>query len=196
MMIQQSPTRHVRTSSKVVLLSGLSDPRTCALSQIQIDFLRAIKMSADEKLLLNFPYLPEHAGHVQSPSLLAASWANTVQFLQASRNKYRSAATAHWNALVDSCDRLHVITLSCGLEILNGCLVAGRRPGKLQVVALGPVARARPTAPHKLVQGSHDYISKPFFRNTEIVLQGVGHMDYLQHSHTIDVVNEILEQEG
>ena len=194
MIIDREPTNHAPTERKIALLSGLSDPESCALSEVQRRFLDQLTVCDNEKVRSNFPYRPDDCLPRTMPSLLSASWANGRQFWLASGDRYRTAATRHWNALVQSCDELTVITLSCGLEILNSCLVAGLRPKSLRIISLGPVARARPSAVHTLIQGSRDYISKPFFQKIEIALPGVGHLNYLDNVKTVEIVNQLLRQ--
>lgn len=194
MIVDRNPASHLPTRRKFALLSGLSDPESCALSDVQQQFLRQLPVDDTEKVLANFPYQPGDGSPRRSPSLICASWANGRQFWQASGRRYREAATRHWDALVGSCDDLTVITLSCGLEILNSCLVAGVRPAKLRIISLGPVARARPRAAHTLIQGSRDYVSKAFFWTPEVTLPGVAHLNYLDSQQTIELINQILRQ--
>ncbi|MEA2339299.1 MAG: hypothetical protein QOE82_3306, partial [Thermoanaerobaculia bacterium] len=60
------------------------------------------------------------------------------------------------------------------------------------VFALGPVARARPNAPHTIVQGTRDPITKLYFRSGDVALPGVGHMNYLEDSRALELVNTFL----
>jgi hypothetical protein len=185
MILSEPPARHPFTPLKVVLLSGLSDPSTCALSAAQTRFLASLAAPEESKIYWNFPYLPS-PGARRDPPLWLASLRNLRQFLQASRPAYR----AHWHALAASAESLVVITGSCGLEIFNHCLEAGDPVGHL--FALGPVARARPAVPHTLVQGTRDPFSRVFFRKCDVELPGVGHMTYLGDSRVQRLVNDYL----
>jgi hypothetical protein len=198
MILSEPPARHPFTASKVVLLSGLADPATCALSPIQRRFLDAIDAPAESKVYWNFPYVPSTRPRAHPP-LWLASIRNYAQFLRASKPAYRDRARVHWRALLESTESLVVITGSCGLEILNHCVedgddcVDGGSAGRIaHVFALGPVARARPNAPHTIVQGTRDPITKLYFRSGDVALPGVGHMKYLEDSRALELVNTFL----
>ncbi|MCA9093346.1 MAG: hypothetical protein KDA68_07660 [Planctomycetaceae bacterium] len=194
MIFKHPPAQHQKTRRKVVLLSGLSDPRSCALSPIQTAFLKSVRANETEKILLNFPYLSQFGESRVTPSLLSASISNTFQFFRASGKAYREAATPHWNGLVDACEELTVITLSCGLEILNSCLISGRRPALIHVVSLGPVARNRPSVPHTIIRGERDFFSRPFFRRVDHLLPGIGHLNYLESAAVAEIVNDVVNR--
>ncbi|HWW61130.1 MAG TPA: hypothetical protein VN181_07175, partial [Thermoanaerobaculia bacterium] len=95
----------------------------------------------------------------------------------------------HWRALADATESLVVITGSCGLEILNQS--SDERDPIEHVIALGPVARSRPRAPHTLVQGTRDPFSKFFFRRCDVELPGVGHMNYLEDERVLRLTHQL-----
>jgi len=192
MILCKEPTRHAFTTGKVVLLSGLSDPATCALSAVQRQFLAALRVPETWKVYWNFPYVPCPESRPLPPPLWRASWHNLRQFVLASRQAYRRAARRHWEALRSSTEDLVVIALSCGLEIVNACLSDVGGCPRVRLVALGPVAWRIPRIPHVLIQGERDYISKVFFRKVDMVLPGVGHLAYFQHPRVLHFVNEYL----
>ncbi len=192
MIVFQAPVSHPVTPLKVVLLSGLSDPTTCALSPEQVRFLEALEVPESCKLYWNFPYIPCPEKARRAPPLWLASLRNTRQFLEASRLAYRSAARGHWQSLTASTDKLVVITLSCGLEILNQCLSGDGIGSRIHVFALGPVARRAPSVPCTLVRGARDLLSRCFFRTSDLVVPGVGHMDYLRNNKVLELLNEHL----
>ncbi len=191
MILSEPPVQHPFTTRKVVLLSGLADPATCALSPIQRRFLDAIGAPAESKVYWNFPYVPSTPPRTHPP-LWLASIRNYAQFLRASKPAYRDRARVHWRALLESTDSLVVITGSCGLEILNHCVEDRDADRIAHVFALGPVARARPNAPHTIVQGTRDPITKLYFRRGDVALPGVGHMKYLEDSRALELVNTFL----
>lgn len=188
-MIDHPPVRHPLTPLKVVLLSGLSNPQSCALSPAQTGFLAALDVAEEAKVYWNFPYVPGEAW--RTTPLWLASWRNYRQYRLASRDAYRLNAQRHWRALVRSTERLVVITLSCGIEIVNQCVDIDDTRRDIHIIALGPVAHARPTLPHTLVQGSRDSISKFFFNDADVVIDGVGHMDYLGDRQVAELCNNI-----
>ncbi len=191
MLVNEPAVRHPFTPSKVVLLSGLSDPATCALSESQRRFLGSLRVPEPSKIYWNFPYIPD-AREWRRPPLWLASVRNTQQFALASRPAYRDAARRHWRALADSAGELLVITLSCGLEIVNQCLDPGVIGPPVRVIALGPVAHGLPPVPCTLVQGARDYVSKLFFRKNHASITGVGHMNYLESPEVAEIVDRHL----
>jgi hypothetical protein len=191
MLVHQQEFQHPFTPAKVVLLSGLSDPTTCALTPVQQQFLSALHVPEAWKVYWNFPYVPCPGEPGQTP-LWRASWQNFRQFVLASRRSYRTAARRHWQALVRSTEELFVITLSCGLEILNNSLSAHWPIPRVHVFALGPVAWRKPRVGHTLIQGASDAISKLFFRKVDVLLPGVGHMNYFQHESVFRLIDEAL----
>ena len=193
MIVFNPPVVHPSTPLKVVLLSGLSDPTSCALSQSQQQFLDRLSVPRDSKIYANFPYLPPDRAEQASIPLPLAGWRNLSQFLRAGKSPYREHAVAHWNSLVGSCDGLLVITISCGLEILNACLSTGTRPAAMEVLALGPIAWNRPPVPHILVRGSRDYVINPLFRSVDIVLPRVGHLNYLNNPAVIELAEQRIQ---
>lgn len=196
-MIVYSPSvEHPHAPLKVVLMSGLSDPTCCALSPVQRRFLDALNLPAESRIDANFPYLPGVRNEQRPISLWIASWNNWNQFRSAARVPYRDHARRHWQALVKSCDRLLVITLSCGLEILNVCLASGEIPAQIDVLALGPVAWKRPPVSHLLVRGSRDRVLNPAFREVDQVLPGLGHLDYFQSPTVLELARHRLERLG
>jgi hypothetical protein len=193
MIVLQPPTLHAWSRLKIVLLSGLSDPTSCALSQTQQEFLRRLVSPSESKVFANFPYHPPDRDTQASVPLLLASWRNLSQFRRAMHSPYREHALQHWQSLVNSCEELFVITLSCGLEILNVCLSTGVRPEKIDVLALGPVARQRPPVPHLLVRGQRDWIVNPWFREVDLRVPDLGHLDYLKSPRIVELAQTRID---
>jgi hypothetical protein len=186
MLIARPATHHPDTPLKIAILSGLSDPSTCALSDTQRDFLLRLDAPHSAKVFRNFPYVD--SAPPRDPGLLIASWRNTQQFIDASNPKTIEHTRRHWRALRDSCDALLIITLSCGLEILRHCI--GENEGAVHVLALGPVARALPALPCTLVRGTRDPIARIFFDDA-VVVPKLGHLDYFTSSTVLEIANDL-----
>ena len=186
-LVTRDAVRHPYTPVKIAILSGLSDPSTCALSDAQRAFMSRLEIDEASKVDRNFPYV-DCATPRRDPNLLVASWRNTQQFIGASRRSYIGHARRHWRALRDSADTLLIITLSCGLEILRHVV---DRDDTTHVLALGPVARALPPVPCTIVQGTRDPISRFFFKDAH-VLPGLGHLDYFRNGAVLDIANGLL----
>jgi hypothetical protein len=190
-LLRAEPVRHWHTRRKLVFISGLSDPTTCALSEQQRRFLASLAMEESAKVYANFPFFPCADRPYRMPPLWLASWRNFQAFRRACSEKYLRLASPHWQALRASSDELLVVTLSCGLEIVNR--LHERNPGPpLEVVALGPVAWRRPTGTHTLVQGSWDWISARFFAAPDVTISGLGHMSYLADCRVMALIQERL----
>lgn len=192
MMVHRTPTCHAFSPVKVAILSGLSDPATCALTAVQQRFLDALDVPADWKVRLNFPYVPSCSTPRPAPPLWRASMQNLRQFLIAGRVEYRQAAHRHWESLRRSCEHVVIVALSCGYEIIRQCLRIPATLAPSHVIALGPVGWQSATFSCTFVQGSRDYLSKCFFRAADIVLPGLGHIGYLEHPRVIQLTNELL----
>lgn len=185
MLVMRDSTRHAYTPMKLAIVSGLSDPSTCALSDIQRDFLTRVDAPESAKVDRNFPFVDTRAPR-RDPHLLVASWRNTTQFFAASQRTYVEHAKRHWRALRDSTDTLFVITLSCGLEIVRNVL---EKDDHAHILALGPVARALPHVPCTLIRGTRDPISRFFFRQA-VVIPNLGHLDYFRSNDVLRITNE------
>jgi pimeloyl-ACP methyl ester carboxylesterase len=199
MLLAREAVRHPRTTLKVALLSGLSDPSTCALTPGQRAFLGSLDAPPEARIDRNFPYL-DSGEPPTAPPLWLASVRNGLQYLRASNVDVVSHARRHWHALRASADRLVIITLSCGLEILRHCIDPANDERAVHILALGPVARGLPSLPCTIVQGSRDPISSAFFRPRpsssdrvrHITLEGLGHLDYLRHPSVRQFANELI----
>jgi hypothetical protein len=192
MLFHRAPYQHSFTARKVVVMSGLSDPLTCALNEEQTKFVDALPIKDEEKLRWNFPYVPCPDRAFQAPHLWLASYRNLRHFLTASTRAFRHTARPHWHALLESTPELIVLTLSCGMEILNGLQRISNGQARVRVIGLGPVAWHKPRWPHYVIQGESDWLSRSFFRKADVRIAGVGHMDYFRHPQVFHRVCEQL----
>ena len=180
MVYSQPPADYPFTPAKIVLLTGLSNPRSCALSDIQLTFLSSLDVPESWKVYRNFPWVD---GEDQSPlpPLWKASLHNAWQFLLASTPLFRRIARPHWDAMLRTTEHLFVLTGSCGLQIVN-CLQHGRASSvpRIDVLGFGPVAWRAPKLSCRLVQGDGDALSRLLFRKVDYRLAGLGHMRYLE----------------
>jgi hypothetical protein len=190
-LFESPQTSHAWMPRKVVFVSGLSDPATCALTAEQQAFLRALPVEEAAKVGWNFPFVACD-GPRGSPPLWLAGWRNYRQFRAVSGEAYRRLGEPHWRSLRESTDQLCVITLSCGLEIVNCFLDPERDAKHVRVIALGPVARRRPAVPHTLIQGRADWISRRYFRAADVTISAVDHMDYVTHPDVLTCVRDRL----
>lgn len=190
MIYSRPPADHPTTPVKIALLTGLSNPWSCALSDVQRAFMASLHFPEEWKVYRNFPWIAAE-DPAAPPPLWRASFHNGWQFLAASTPLYRRFAKAHWEALLRSTDHVLIIAGSCGLQIAT-CLLAGRPACATQIDMLGygPVAWRRPPARCRLVQNERDSVSHCFFRKTEVRLAGSGHMNYLDDQRLIEIAEQ------
>ena len=190
MVYSRAPADYPFTPAKIVLLTGLSNPRSCALSDIQRTFLRSLEVPESWKVYRNFPWV-DGEDRSPLPPLWKASLHNGWQFLLASTPLFRRMAAPHWDAMLRTTGHLLVITGSCGLQIVN-CLHQGRasRAPQVDVLGFGPVAWRSPRVCCRLVQGEGDTLSRLLFRKVDHRLAGVGHMRYLEDQRMKEITEE------
>lgn len=198
MLVSRPAAAHPWSPRKIAILSGLSDPSTCALSKVQRKFLDALETPASTKVFRNFPWI--EADDVRpEPPILRASWQNVRQYLGAERPAFVAQARRHWRALRESTDARLILALSCGFEILRHLIDEYDDPETLTILALGPVARAWPDFPCTLLYGSRDPIARVFSPRWSSTLPSriidiptVGHLDYFGNADVLRIANELL----
>jgi hypothetical protein len=193
-LIHVAPTAvHPWSPSKLVWLSGASDPRTCALSSAQLDLLESC--GPTDVCARNFPYVePRRWAGRRPPGLLLASTSNVLQFALASTPLFRRATGRHWAALCASTQQLLVVAGSCGAQFLRQLEPITPLDVALHSLALGPVAWRAPRSLELAVIGGRDRIARiveGMPRAVEVVRPaGVGHMGYLADESVRRVVRE------
>ena len=190
MIYSHDAADHPITPVKIAFLTGLSNPWSCELSAVQQTFMAALRFPEGWKVCRNFPWIAAGNPATATP-LWRASFHNGWQFLAASTPLYRRVAQPHWDALLRSADHVFIIAGSCGLQIIN-CLLAGSPPKKtrIDVLGFGPVAWRRPRVRYRLVQNEGDAVSRCFFRKSEALLAGTGHMNYLDDERLTRIVEQ------
>jgi hypothetical protein len=191
MIICQPPVQHPYSPVKVAFLTGLSNPKSCALSALQKQFMARLELPQTYKVHSNFPYHPCQ-GEENEP-LWKASIANTRQFLQLRRAYYRQHLRGHLDSFAASCDKLILLTGSSGLSLLNVALTDTANKKMAHVFAFGPVAWQLPKVSCTLIQGSQDYLSRWFFKNVDYRIDGLNHLDYLCHPEVFSVINQSIK---
>jgi hypothetical protein len=166
---------------RILLLTGQSSFRSSRLTESQSDLLRALgDQLAAEPLFLGFPFHSALDVPDREPPLTAAALRNTWQYLwsRTDRTFQRTIARALQPWLDATCERLFVLTGSCGLQMLCSAWPELRDAGRLRVVALGP-ACWRPNLPDLFtIQGRSDYWSRLLYRGPVSSYCAGGHLDY------------------
>jgi hypothetical protein len=162
---------------QVILLTGRSDPRHCALSPSQQAFLD-LAVPRQHQVPTNFPYDAVTTPYRATP-LLAASLRNGTAYFG---SRSRSFARRHAGRLIEIVEsREHTLILcgSCGLELFNNLHLPASLMARMRLFAFGPVARRRPTCDHLLVGSPKDRLSRWFFPAPDHWVD-CTHLDYLQ----------------
>ena len=145
---------------QVTFLTGQSDPRSCALTPAQVDFLTALPAPRESQATVNFPYDPA-TPPARAISLVRASWHNVRQFLAARQPTWAERHRPCVRDLLARAERTLFIAGSCGIELLSALRLDPAEHARIAVLALGPVAR-RSEWPFDLTvaQGRRDWISR------------------------------------
>lgn len=180
-LLDQPPRLHPATQLKIAIVTGLSNSSSCCLSAAQTEFLSKLEVATQCKVAMNFPFLAQDdllvGKSLRTPNIVQASVANGWQFWQSRRIALR--ARPHWQALLESCQQLLLITGSCGLQIaIDGLRSWKACHDRIKVLALGPVAISKPEFEVTSVRGERDWISKPFCRRPDHLVSGLNHLGY------------------
>lgn len=177
---------------QVILLTGQSDPRCCALSPLQKAFLDQ-SVHADAQVLTNFPYDPSSASYRATP-LMTASIRNAWQYFRSRSPSFRTRHASRIIGLIERRERTIVLAGSCGLELFNNVSLPSPLLERIRLFAFGPVARRRPDCEHLLVGSRKDWLSRCFFPMPDRWVD-CTHMDYLRAPAVRTLWNEFVGHE-
>lgn len=162
---------------QVILLTGQSDPRSCALSPLQQTFLDQ-SVPREAQLPINFPYDPASPPYRATP-LLIASIRNGLQFFRSRSRAFGKQHADGITGLIERRSRTIFLIGSCGLELLNNLNLPSSLNDRIRLFAFGPVARRRPDYEHVLVGSRKDWLSRCFFPSPDHWVD-CNHLDYLR----------------
>lgn len=195
-ILQQPPSSYHWLPVRIVIVTGLSNPTTCRLTEHQKSIVTEVEGASDFFVPWNFPFLPDSVltGSVprSEPTLLTAAIANGLQFLRSRTEGYRRAAEPHWNAVLNSSGRMILITGSCGIQLAAASGVLRSAAGRIKAIALGPTGGTDAVFPVTTVQGDRDWISRRWYRQVDHPVPEAGHMDYWEHPEVRERVQSWL----
>jgi hypothetical protein len=177
---------------QIAFLTGQSDARGCALSNVQSDFLA--RLDATHAVPRNFPYDTGTRPFTPTP-LLSASFSNARQYWASRLRAFRERHRPGVEQMIEGADRSLLLVGSCGLELFNNLALTRALLDRVVVFAYGPVARRRPDCEAVLVQGRRDFISRCWFRHVDLRVDA-GHMDYLARDEVLQHCRTMLAQLG
>lgn len=181
------------TPVKVGWISGVSRPRSRALSDEQRQFIEWLPVPDAWKLRTNFPY-GAAAESYRPTSLLLASTVNAARFALAVQPQRRRSRVRHWQALKASCDELLLVASSCGSQIAAGLEAAAPHGARLDLLVFGGVDLGARRRTNLRVRGDRDRVARIFSGRSDVVLAGVGHMDYATSPDALEVAEAWIEQ--
>jgi hypothetical protein len=177
---------------QVAFLTGQSDPRRCALSEVQQTFID--RLAPIPRVPRNFPYDVASPPFAPTP-LVRASLSNATQYWASRTRAFRARHRPGVDAMLEGAERTLLLAGSCGLELFNNLALPRALLDRIVVFAYGPVARCRPDCEALLVQGHRDLISRCWFRRVDLRV-GAGHMDYLARDDVLAPCRALLAQLG
>jgi hypothetical protein len=194
----QNPHPWPDRARRIGFVSGLSDPTSSALTRDQIALLRSLPFDESEIICRNFPFTSDVRETARDVSMIWASLMNGWQYMNLGSPRVRKILQSHWTNLLHHTGRLYLVSLSCGLECIRVGIESSSDASRVHVVALGPVCRQLPNCSLTIIQGEQDWISRSFVPDANHLIPGLGHMGYLGHSKTqeilcSDLVNNISE---
>src|SRR6185369_6402656 len=140
----------MRPPFQILFLPGRSDPRSAALSPVQMAFLDALPAPDPWKVRVNFPYPAVTPPYREIP-LLPASWRNFWQFAGSRRAAFAERHREQVLDRMEAAERTFILAGSCGLELLANLHLSSSVLARLHVFAYGPAARRRPACDCRLV---------------------------------------------
>lgn len=190
---------------QLAILTGQSNPASCALSPVQSAFLsRVVAAGAGEwqGVDRNFPYGELGEPHREVP-LLPASVANGRQYLDSRGAAFRERHRSALEALLRRAPHTVILAGSCGLELFTNLGLPTTVQARCAILAYGPAARRMPDTVVEVVVGRRDWISPALCRvPAGITRHGLdcGHRDYLSHpamlTLAIDFVRRVAAGSG
>jgi hypothetical protein len=162
---------------QIILLTGQSDPRRCALSPLQQAFLDQ-SVPYEARVPTNFPYDSSSARYRPTP-LAIAGIRNAWQYFGSRSRSFRTQHIDRIIRLIERRERTVFLTGSCGLELFNNLDLPSSLDERIRLFAFGPVARRPPDCEHLLVGSRKDWLSRCFFPNPNHWVD-CSHMDYLR----------------
>lgn len=181
-----------RLPAQVMLLTGQSDPRSCALSPVQRAFLEALPVATEAQVDLNFPYDAGLRPYRPVP-LWLASLRHLLLFLRI-RVRRRGWAARHRPtvaAQLARADRTLVVAGSIGLDLLGRLDLPAAVLDRVVVVAYGAVATHPPACRTIRVGSRGDHLARWWPSDVYV---DAGHLDYLAAPQLAEICRAVLAE--
>lgn len=182
---------------QVLVLTGQSDPRSCALSPVQQAFLDALDLPgrglpAAAAVGLNFPYDTARCPrpHREVP-LWLASLRHVALFFAIRRRRWALRHRPGVQAVLERADRSLVIAGSIGLDLLGRLDLPAAVLDRTVVLALGPVATRPPACRTVRVVGRGDHVARWWAADVTI---DAAHMEYLASPDVLALASGLVDE--
>jgi hypothetical protein len=184
----------VKPTLQIAFITGRSQPDCWLLSPQQSAFLQKLNLMSAQPVKVNFPWQDLPACDYQGTGLLRASVNNAREYLRSRRPDFVRRYQPSALMLFERADRTLLLSGSCGLELFNNLHLPAEILSRISLFAWGPVARRRPACRHLLVQGQQDVISRLWFSQVDVRIDG-GHMDYLTRPELPELCRQFMAEE-
>ncbi|ATC63847.1 hypothetical protein CMV30_07750 [Nibricoccus aquaticus] len=179
----------------IAFFTGQSAPGHCALSPEQENFLALLAAPTGEnsfnRLLLNFPYIPDSRPFRDTP-LLRASWNNLLGYARSRRPSFILNYRPSVFAAIARATHTIFLAGSSGLELFNNLDLPESAERRCTLICYGPIARRLPRhATTIIVQGSRDFLSRALFRHPALTVR-CNHLGYLRDPAFLRICQEQL----
>ena len=175
---------------QVLVLTGQSDPHSCALSPAQHAFLDALPLPEAAKVRSNFPY-----DDGTPPFTPVPLWLGSLRHAAlAVRIRRPGWAGRHRAAVVDRlerADRSLVLAGSIGLDLLGRLDLPAGLLDRIVVVSYGAVATRPPACRTIRVGSRHDPMAR--WWPSDVYVDG-GHLDYLAQPELAAVCRDLIAE--
>lgn len=184
----------MKPSLQIAFITGRSQPDCWLLSPQQSAFLEKLELRLAQPVNVNFPWQDMPARVYPKTGLLRASVNNAREYLRSRQRDFVPRYQPSALRLLERADRTLLLSGSCGLELFNNLHLPAEVLTRISLFAYGPVARRRPACRHLLVQGQRDVISRLWFSQVDVRING-GHMDYLTRPELPELCRQFMAEE-
>ena len=175
---------------RIAILTGRSNPGSCALTPAQTAFLEAVRPPECDVIWTAFPY--GESGGYREVHILLASLHNAFEVA----GTY-SAGRVRWigeriESLRTGVKRLTLITGSCGLQMVNAAWPLLTAGCEIRIIALGPVCLSKPRMPIVAIRGRSDVWSLALFGGPIDSYSRCGHLSYWESDEVRELVGRLV----
>lgn len=188
----------IKKERSVILLSGSSNYKNAALSQIQKEFLNIFEKFGYNVVNSNFPYNEDFKHNdFDDVHILKASISNIVYYWHTLYNiNFQKEIKRHLSPLFEL-ENAIIVTQSSGLNLLN-CVLKDRniKEKNFRIFCLGPVAQGSEKIEKAIIfKGKKDMYTKILDNHKCDVRVDCKHFDYLKNKKIKEFIYDTLQKD-